>query len=481
MDGLESLGLDFQGYIATDALSVMVHTMGRLPGRKSIVLFSEGIPLPTAVYPRFLGVIDAANRANVSIYTVDAAGLRTGSAQRAAREHASTTQARSGSRPATPAMSAAARSERAWKQSNMASAAIRISGWACWPRIPADCCSTRPTTSGRRSRVNSDLRNYYMLGYTPLNRTFDGKFRTIQVKVKRPGVTVAARKGYFAVRNAGDMPLSAWEAPALGALEEKPLPNAFPIRVGVFLFPERGRPGLVPVVAEVPTAPLTFQPTADGKSYTSDFNVLVRFLDAENQVVRKLSQRYEIRGELAKIEGAKRGQVVFYRESELPPGVYSMETVVHDALANKASVRLSTIEVPRHEEGRLRVSSLMLVTRGEEVPEKERRDGNPLLVNGVALQPNLARTVRKGAKEAGFYFTIYPVTGSKPDVAIQLVQNGTLISETAMEVTAAPAAERIQQLGRLPLDNVMPGTYELRAVVKQGSEQLLRTTTVIVE
>ena len=45
------------------------------------MLFSEGIPLTTASLG-FLGVIDAANRANVSIYTVDAAGLRTESAQR---------------------------------------------------------------------------------------------------------------------------------------------------------------------------------------------------------------------------------------------------------------------------------------------------------------------------------------------------------------------------------------------------------------
>ena len=52
-------------------------------------------------------------------------------------------------------------------------------------------------------RVDSDLHNYYMLGYTPVNTAFDGKFRTIQVKVKRSGLTIAARKGYFAVRNPG--------------------------------------------------------------------------------------------------------------------------------------------------------------------------------------------------------------------------------------------------------------------------------------
>ena len=50
-------------------------------------------------------------------------------------------------------------------------------------------------------RVESDLHNYYLLGYTPTNDTYDGHFRNIEVKVNGPGVTVAARKGYFAVRD----------------------------------------------------------------------------------------------------------------------------------------------------------------------------------------------------------------------------------------------------------------------------------------
>ena len=97
--------------------------------------------------------------------------------------------------------------------------------------------------------------------------------------MKRPGVTVAARKGYFAVRDPGGVPINPWEAPALGELERKPVPNAFPVRAGALLFPERDRPGLVPVVVDLKTAPLTFQPAADGKTYTSDFTILVRFLD----------------------------------------------------------------------------------------------------------------------------------------------------------------------------------------------------------
>jgi hypothetical protein len=294
--------------------------------------------------------------------------------------------------------------------------------------------------------------------------------------VKRSGLAIAARKGYFAVRNPGTSPLNEWEAPALGALEQKPVPNAFPVRAGALLFPERGRPGLVPVVVEVKTAPLTFQPDKDGKSYTSDFTVLVRFLDGNKQVARKLSEHYQIRGDIAQIDRARQGEVVFYRESELPPGVYSMETVVHDAPSGKSSVRFATVEVPRHEENTLRLSTLVLVRRGENVPEQDRRADNPLLVNGVALSPNLGDPVSKTAKEATFYFAMYPGKGSGPNVVIELLQNGKPVVQLPMPVPPADANGRIQQLGRLPLDQLTPGTYELRAIAKQGDQQLARST-----
>ena len=466
---------DQHGYIATDALFAVVRTLGRLPGRKNIVLFSEGISVPTAVARLFSGVIDAANRANVSIYTIDAAGLRAESQQlgvggmiNAAGKGVEGGYSADGvTGPLTAGLEAnedALRSDPATLLTQLA----RETGGQAFNNTN----NLKPAFE----RIDSDLRNYYMLGYTPINAAYDGRFRAIQVKVKRSGVTVAARKGYFAVRHAGFSPINAWEAPALGALEQKPVPNAFPVRAGAFLFPERGRPGLVPVVVEVKTAPLTFQPAPDGKNYMSDFTVLVRFLDRDNQVARKVSEHYEIRGELAQMERARQGEVVFYRESELPAGIYSMETVVHDGPSGKSSVRFSTLEVPRHEENKLRMSSLVLVKRGESVPDKDRRDDNPLLVNGVALSPNLGDPVSKSAKEVLFYFAIYPVPGGRsPDAIIQLAQNGKVAAQVPMPVPPSSAAGRIQQLGRLPIDQLAPGTYELSAVVKQGNEQVSRS------
>jgi hypothetical protein len=331
-------------------------------------------------------------------------------------------------------------------------------------------------------RIEDDLQNYYLLGYTPKNDTYDGRFRTIQVRVKRPGINVAARKGYFAVRDPGGAGVNAWEAPALGALEQKPVPNAFPFRAGALLFPERGRPGLVPVVVDVKTAPLTFQATPDGKSYASDFTVLARFLDQENQVIRQVSQHYEVRGPIAEMERAKQGEVLFYREPEIPAGVYTMETIVYDGPSGKASVRFASVEVPKHDEATLRMSSLVLVKRAEKIAESERRPDNPLLVNDLVLYPNLGEPISKAAKEAVFYFAAYPVAkAGKLESQLELLQSGKLLARVPMTLPAPDALGRSPQLGRLPLDQLTAGTYELRAVVKQGDQQVFRSTVLRVE
>ncbi len=130
---------------------------------------------------------------------------------------------------------------------------------------------------------------------------------------------------------------------------------------------------MLSVVVELGTDVVKFEPAEDKKTYTSDFTVLVRFSDANKQVVDKMSQRYQIGGPIEKMADAKNGQVVFYRQPELPPGFYTMETVVYDSLAQKASVRFTTVEQPNEDAAKLRMSSLVLVSRGEHVDRSRGR------------------------------------------------------------------------------------------------------------
>ena len=47
-------------------------------------------------------------------------------------------------------------------------------------------------------RVVDDLTSYYLIGYYSTNTRLDGRFRSVKVGVKRPGVTVRTRRGYLA-------------------------------------------------------------------------------------------------------------------------------------------------------------------------------------------------------------------------------------------------------------------------------------------
>ena len=476
----EELERDEQGYSQVNSLFAIIEALRPLPGRKSVVLFSEGVAIPPAVLRLFTGVIDAANRANVSIYTMDAAGLRVDSEQRKIADQVNEAAKRGLSSYASSSRGSG--NEPLTKASERNEDALRQDPHTGLGELAQDTGGQLfENTNNLRTgfeRLESDLRNYYLLGYTPANATYDGKFRTIEVRVKRPGVTVAARKGYFAVRDTGGAPVNTWEAPALGALDQKPVPNAFPFRAAALSFPSKDRPGVVPVVVHLKTAPMSFPLTADEKSFQSDFAIVVRFLDPQGRVARKVSQHYEMSGEAARLPIAQNSDVLFYREPVLPPGVYTMETIVYDNPSKKASVRYSTVEVPTIDPKKLRISSLVVVDRGEHVGADEPKD-SPLFVKDVLIYPNLTGEVSKSAKELGFFFTVYPgTTTPAPEAVLDVIQNGTRLAQLPIPLDAADGSGRIQQVGRLPLDAFAPGTYELRAIVKQGADQVYSSVMI---
>ena len=473
----DMLERDQMTYPVIDGLFAVIAQMKNLPGRKSVVLFSEGIALPPAIERLFLGVTDAANRANVAIYTMDAAGLRAESEQSGIRDQVNRAAAggggilgggKSGGGALTKSLEYNEDVLRQDPRHGLIGLAKDTGG--------AAFDNTNNLRSGFE-RVDSDQHNYYLLGYTSTNDKLDGNYRAIDVKVTRPGVTVSARRGYFAVRETGGRPVNSWEAPALGLLEATPVPNAFPVRAASFLFPESARPGLAPLIVDFKTAPLSFFDSGDGKTYASDFAVVVRYLDGKNNVVTKVSQHYEVKGPIAELEQAKQGEVVFYREPTLPPGVYTMETIVYDNPSGKASVRFATVDVPKVDAAGLRVSSLILTDRVEKVPPADRRKDNPLLLNDVLVYPNLGEPVSKKAKELGFFFTVYPGRGAAPEAVLDLLNNGKPVGQLPLTLATADASGRIQQAGRLPVDQLSPGTYELQVIIKQGTTQIARTTT----
>ena len=164
-----------------------------LPGRKSILYFSEALPLTDAVKPKFEALIQEANRNNISFYAVDAAGLRVHSEEGRL--------ARTVEVAGAQGIGDVQRDRGAWtkdieRQSDLLSSQVSLG------RLAKETGgflidNTNDLTTGV-ARMQQERTSYYLLGYEPRNTASDGKFRRVNVKVKRPRVTVRARPGYVA-------------------------------------------------------------------------------------------------------------------------------------------------------------------------------------------------------------------------------------------------------------------------------------------
>jgi hypothetical protein len=329
-------------------------------------------------------------------------------------------------------------------------------------------------TTGFR-RIDEDIRNHYIL------TEYDGKFRRLEVKVKRPGVTVSARRGYYAVRPTGGVPVLAYEAAPLSILDAGRPPNAFPVRARSLVFPVPGSvEARVPILAGVRADQLQFKVDEAANRFSSEMVILARVRDSSGQVLIKMSQPYTFAGGLAELPNAKGAEVLFYRQHALPPGVYTVETIVYDVQAEKASVRIASVEVPGAVAGTpvdqvLRVSTPFIVQRAEKVAATERDAENPLYYGELLLYPNLGEPISKTVMtELSFAFSVQPPKGASPSAKLALLRSGTAVAELPLPLDAPDSLGTIQQVGRLPLAPIPPGTYELRVTVEAGGKTVTR-------
>jgi VWFA-related protein len=464
-----------KGYDTSMALFAVIRTLSLFPGRKTIVFFSEGLPVSPNLSARFESLIDAANRANVTAYAVDANGLRAKSTLTTTRKEMETfaeermAQVASGTnRSDQPLSMGFERVQDTLKldsRGGLARLAQETGGFLVE--------QSNDLASAFR-RIDEDNQFHYLLTYSPKNTTFDGKFRSIQVKVHRAGMQVFARKGYRALHATGGIDAGSYETPALALLDQKPLPNAFPIQAAGYSFPAPQRPGLTPVLVRVGTDALRFNVDRQRSTYSAQAAIVVRFRDGKGQEVQTLGQQYVLSGEAKDLEAAKRGEILFYREADFAPGVYTMETIVMDVVANQGSARIATLNVGTPGDAPFEMSSLVLVSRAEDVTASQAVPDAPLYVGQTLLYPNLGAPIKKSASaELPFYFTLY---GNLANVKVdaQLLRNGQAVAEAPVPLTPARGA-RLQHVGRLPLGSLASGTYELRIRASDSTHETSRT------
>jgi VWFA-related protein len=472
----ESLDRDQRGFGSADALLAIVQSLAPLPGRKTLVYLSEGLPASPAMQSRLDGLVSSANRANVSVYTIDAAGLRaesTLSETRRELDAASQERLRQNSISRDPSNGPITRIVE--RTEDM----LRLDPQTGLARLAGDTGGflirdTNDLGSAFR-RIDEDNRFHYLLTYSPSNVQYDGKFRTIAVRVRRDGAQVFARKGYLAVRPSA-VPFLSYELAALKALGRATPAKDFPIAAAGFVFPHPTGSAAVPIVVQVKTREFEFKVDQDKSTYAAQATVLARIKNAAGQSVHTLSQQYLLTGASKDVDTAREGEILFYRQPELQPGVYTLEAIVHDAVSERASVRFSTLTVPAGTSGATAPSSLVVVRRIESVAAADRPANLPFYYGDLLLYPNAGDPLKHGRDaELTFYFWFYKAPTANPSASLEILHSGRSLASVPVDLQGSMPEGRNQHVGKLPIDKFPPGTYELRLRLRTGPDEQVRS------
>jgi VWFA-related protein len=475
----EALERDQQGFATINGLLAVINPMRNLPGRKTIVFFSEGIALPPSVQMKFPAVISAANRANVAIYTIDSAGLRTeGGQEEAANELNSIAsqrmqqQGRGNDRGVNgPYTKSLERNEdllRFDPRSGLGQLADETGGFLIH--------DTNDLTNGLR-RISDDMHGYYMITYVPKNEDYNGRFRRINVKLDRSNVELQTRKGYYAIESVGQLPVLDYEAPAIAAARNaRPDANPFPFHAAALSYPATNQPGLTLIIAEAPMSAFNFATAADKKTYSADFSIVALVKDGTGEVVQKVSKHYPLTGTIDSLESARKEELLFYRETQLTAGSYTVEVIAYDQLAGKTSIHTSSINVAALDETKPRLSSVAVLKRAERLPPEEQKHDQPFHFGELLVYPDLGEPISKRAGQLAFFLTVWPPRGSTANLTFVVLQNGRGVGKSTAQLPAPDAAGRIKYASSFSINDFQPGTYELQVIVSDGKNSATRST-----
>lgn len=476
----------------TSALQRLLRNMADLPGRKSIVVLSDSLPLATpdelevdgstAVGSGVFGgpilqsmrkVVDESVRAGVVLYTVDTRGLNTLRAQAADRPVP--TQKVTPDQPGPDG-------QRVPTQTVETSAAMGNGDWV-WEALQVrrdeysqgqwgslflanETGGFMVTESNRidvaLGRIMNDQRGYYLLAFTPpaeaLELGRDGRpiYRKIRVEVLRPGLTARAHKGFYGVPDE-ERPLPEAELRLATALES-PF-QAAGVGVDVRTSYLMAKKNLPFVQTAVWIAGRDLRLTGPANHKTGVIHLIVRAFSVAGTVLEGgIDQMLRVDLDADGYRRALDYGLVYSAILEVPkPGPYQVRAACRDERTGRTGTGGDFLEIPKATGRKLGLSGIVFTSLlgddGKVVPAK--------------ASPNFApgETVR-------FTYQIYN-PGASLMVRTQLLRDGRVVAETP----SAPLAER-DRVGastytrgelRLP-PNLESGEYMLRVELTDGRQ-----------
>jgi VWFA-related protein len=487
MEFAETATREQAGRSSVFALWGIVKEQGRLPGRKTLLYFSEGLQVPQSVHNQFRNMMAAANRSNVAIYPIDARGLSvTGDNQLGNEMINKSTKVSQGQYRSQ--QTGEQMSREMDRQFDRIQDAIRSNPQVMLQELAESTggflmANTNDFRQPLR-KLTEELSTYYELVYRPVDTALDGRFRSIEVKVSRPDVRIQSRSGYYAVPTVDGQTVLPHEVPLLSALAAKPLPRGIDFRASAVGYrPAADGTVQTQILFDMPMAGITFRENAEKTAYRTHFSFLALLKDAQGHVVSRIGRDLPMEEPVDKLKGFQQGRAIFNKQVILRPGRYTLEAAVADREGEKIAARRVSVMVPARAEKSVAVSGITLVRRLDPKASATEPD-DPYVSSAGRVIPTLADAVPGGpGKALSLYFVVYPAPDSpgKPKLTMEFFDGETRLGSGRPELPDADAQGRIPYIATTPLDGFKPGQYEVRVTAEHGGSTDRQSIFVTIE
>jgi VWFA-related protein len=461
------------------AIRYVVNGLRELPGRKSVVLFSENLKLFNAdgmsqrVMDEVRHLTDAANRSSVVIYSIDPRGLQVHSLTAA-----DDTRGMSPRQVARVPVQRA--SEEFHSREGMALLAQDTGGLFFYNRNDVD---------GALREVIADSEGYYLIGYRPDAGTFDPrtgqqKFHKVSVRLKRAGLHVRTRSGFF-----GNSDREVAPVPHTRRAEiERALASPFStgkIHVRLTpLFTNGPKGSFLNTMLYIDGKDLEFADEPDGWHKAVIDIVAVTFGD-NGQAVDSTDRTYTIRVKEDAYQKAREGLVYAVSHPVGKPGAYQMRVVVRDAASEQVGSASQFIEAPDVSKGRLTLSSVIVKEQQQTGPATPEHPEGQVATNNI-LGSAAVRLFKKGDQILYGYEILNAEldAGRHPQLESQtrLFRDGRQVYEgkpNPLPMSGQQDPERLVAGGTMKLGaQIAPGDYVLQVTVTDKlAKEKYRTAT----
>ena len=451
------------------AINYIVGALREMPGRKSIVLFSDGMQLfespgtddsldsyadVTAALRR---LIDRANRSGTVIYTIQATGLQT--LQLDAQDNPQLDQMTQGD--ANGALNALTHIGGGRDvlnnvlQQNLAYLADKTGGLAYY---------NGNDLNWGLNRVLEDQAGYYLLGFQTPEGTLQRKngrsdYHRIQVKVMRAGLHVRSRSGFFGETDDETLPRYTTPAEQLRATMLSPFQSS---GVGVRLTalyaeaPKRGP--VVRNLLRINAADLTWKLDDHGNDWAQVMLVGVA-TGASDQPLAAVGRVFDLRVAPGKMAEALRDGALYTLDVPVPKrGAYQIRVAVRDQTTGKIGSATQFLEIPELKKKGFALASVIL------------QDGDRSARPGALdIVPALRQFKRGGSLE--YFCAVEKGRKKGPDVdmatRVRVLRDGKEVYSTPARLIDMPVVGRVV-FGALKLgDSMTPGDYYLQVIVAE--------------